>query len=55
LLPCVSEIAASRDSLARKVSAFGIHFATTLVVALLAAALIFLVWYPAPFGRWSAA
>jgi hypothetical protein len=33
-----------------KFRAFGIHFATTLVVALLAAALIFLVWYPAPFG-----
>jgi hypothetical protein len=33
-----------------KVRAFAIHFATTLIVALLAAALIFLVWYPAPFG-----
>ena len=33
-----------------KFRAFGIHFATTLIVALLAAALIFLVWYPAPFG-----
>ena len=33
-----------------KFRAFGIHFAATLVVALLAAALIFLVWYPAPFG-----
>jgi len=32
-----------------KIRAFGIHFATTLFVALLAAALIFLVWYPAPF------
>ena len=33
-----------------KVRAFGIHFATTLVAALLAAALIFLVWYPPPFA-----
>lgn len=33
-----------------KFRAVGIHFATTLAVALLAAALIFLVWYPAPFG-----
>ncbi len=33
-----------------KFRAFGIHFATTLIVALLAAGLIFLVWYPAPFG-----
>ena len=33
-----------------KFRAFGIHFATTLIAALLAAALIFLVWYPAPFG-----
>ncbi len=33
-----------------KFRAFGIHFATTLVVAMLAAALIFLVWYPEPFG-----
>lgn len=33
-----------------KFRAFAIHFATTLVVAALAAALIFLVWYPEPFG-----
>jgi len=33
-----------------KFRAFGIHFTATLIVALLAAALIFLVWYPAPFG-----
>ena len=33
-----------------KFRAFGIHFGATLIVALLAAALIFLVWYPAPFG-----
>jgi hypothetical protein len=33
-----------------KFRAFGVHFTVTLVVALLAAALIFLVWYPAPFG-----
>jgi hypothetical protein len=33
-----------------KFRAFGIHFATTFAVALLAAALIFLVWYPAPFA-----
>ena len=34
-----------------KLRAFGIHFSITLVVALIAAALIFLVWYPAPFAR----
>jgi hypothetical protein len=33
-----------------KFRAFGIHFATTLAVAALAAGLIFLVWYPPPFG-----
>lgn len=33
-----------------KFRAFSIHFATTLVVAATAAALIFLVWYPPPFG-----
>lgn len=33
-----------------KFAAFGIHFLATLGVALLAAALIFLVWYPEPFG-----
>jgi len=33
-----------------KFRAFGIHFATTLFVAALAAGLIFLVWYPAPFA-----
>lgn len=33
-----------------KFRAFSIHFATTLAVAALAAGLIFLVWYPAPFG-----
>ena len=32
-----------------KLRAFGIHFVTTLFVAALAAALIFFVWYPAPF------
>jgi hypothetical protein len=32
-----------------KFRAFAIHFATTLVVAALAAALIFFVWYPDPF------
>jgi hypothetical protein len=32
-----------------KFRAFAIHFATTLFVAALAAALIFLVWYPDPF------
>jgi hypothetical protein len=32
-----------------KFRAFAIHFATTLAVATLAAALIFLVWYPDPF------
>jgi hypothetical protein len=34
-----------------KFRAFGIHFATTLFVGTLAAALIFLVWYPAPFAK----
>lgn len=34
-----------------KFRAFGIHFIATFLVALIAAALIFLVWYPAPFGR----
>ena len=33
-----------------KFRAFAIHFATTLLVSALAAALIFLVWYPAPFA-----
>ena len=33
-----------------KFRAFGIHFATTLFVAALAAALIFFVWYPPPFA-----
>jgi hypothetical protein len=33
-----------------KFRAFSIHFAATLVVAVSAAALIFLVWYPPPFG-----
>jgi hypothetical protein len=33
-----------------KFRAFGIHFAATLFVAALAAALIFLVWYPAPYA-----
>ena len=33
-----------------KFRAFGIHFTATLIVALLVAALIFLVWYPEPFG-----
>jgi len=33
-----------------KFRAFGIHFATTLLVAALAAALIFFVWYPPPFA-----
>lgn len=32
-----------------KFRAFGIHFATTLFVAALAAGLIFFVWYPEPF------
>jgi hypothetical protein len=32
-----------------KFRAFGIHFLATLAVALVAAALIFLVWYPDPF------
>jgi hypothetical protein len=32
-----------------KFGAFSIHFATTLFVAALAAALIFFVWYPEPF------
>jgi hypothetical protein len=32
-----------------KFRAFGIHFLATLVVALLAASLIFLVWFPDPF------
>lgn len=30
--------------------AFGIHFAATLALALVAAALIFLLWYPPPFA-----
>jgi hypothetical protein len=34
-----------------KFRAFSLHFAATLVVALIAAALIFFVWYPAPFAR----
>jgi hypothetical protein len=33
-----------------KFRAFAIHFTTTLIVAALAAALIFFVWYPEPFG-----
>lgn len=33
-----------------KFRAFGIHFATTLVVAALAASLIFFVWYPPPYA-----
>jgi hypothetical protein len=33
-----------------KFRAFGIHFVATLVVATAAAALIFMVWYPPPFG-----
>lgn len=33
-----------------KFIAFGAHFALTLLLALAAAALIFLVWFPAPFG-----
>jgi hypothetical protein len=33
-----------------KFRAFAIHFTTTLVVAALAAGLIFFVWYPEPFG-----
>jgi len=33
-----------------KFRAFGIHFGATLFVALLAAGLIFFVWYPEPFG-----
>jgi hypothetical protein len=33
-----------------KLRAFGIHFVATLAVALISAALIFLVWYPEPFG-----
>lgn len=33
-----------------KFRAFGIHFATTLFVAALAAALIFFVWYPPPYA-----
>jgi hypothetical protein len=32
-----------------KLRAFGIHFLATLAVALVAAALIFLVWFPDPF------
>ena len=32
-----------------KLVAFGIHFAVTLLLALAAAALIFLVWFPDPF------
>jgi len=34
-----------------KVRAFAIHFVATLAVALVAAALIFFVWYPDPFQR----
>jgi hypothetical protein len=33
-----------------KLLAFGIHFVITAVLAAAAAALIFLVWFPAPFG-----
>jgi hypothetical protein len=33
-----------------KIRAFAIHFALTLIVALAAAALIFGVWFPKPFG-----
>ena len=33
-----------------KFRAFAIHFTTTLIVAALAAGLIFFVWYPEPFG-----
>jgi hypothetical protein len=33
-----------------KLLAFGIHFIATAVLAAVAAALIFLVWFPAPFG-----
>jgi hypothetical protein len=33
-----------------KLLAFGIHFIATAVLAAAAAALIFLVWFPAPFG-----
>jgi hypothetical protein len=33
-----------------KLLAFGIHFILTALVAAAAAALIFLVWFPAPFG-----
>jgi hypothetical protein len=34
-----------------KFVAFGIHFLATLVLAAIAAALIFFVWYPAPFTQ----
>jgi hypothetical protein len=34
-----------------KLLAFSIHFVVTLAVALIAAAIIFLIWYPSPFGR----
>ncbi|MCC7257613.1 MAG: hypothetical protein IT486_04525 [Gammaproteobacteria bacterium] len=34
-----------------KLSAFGLHFLLTAAVALAAAALIFLVWFPAPFDE----
>jgi hypothetical protein len=34
-----------------KFIATGVHFAVTLLLATLAAALIFLLWYPAPFGQ----
>jgi hypothetical protein len=34
-----------------KLVAFSIHFLVTLAVALVAAAIIFLVWYPEPFGK----
>lgn len=34
-----------------KLIAFAIHFLITLAVALVAAGIIFFVWYPEPFGR----
>lgn len=34
-----------------KLFAFSVHFVVTLAVALVAAAIIFLIWYPSPFGR----
>ncbi len=34
-----------------KLFAFSLHFLATAVLAAIAAALIFLIWFPAPFAR----